>query len=116
MSTIRGRFQKDADKLVQRYKASIPFDQRLYQHDIAGSLAHAKMLAKQSIITDKEAELIGMGLVSIREEIEKRIGIAQDEIKAAKLYNHTVINQSLDQAVLEIEEIILNVPKQRRTN
>lgn len=48
------------------------------------------------------------------EEIEKRIGIAQDEIKAATLYNHTVINQSLDQAVLEIEEIILNVLKQRR--
>ena len=71
MSTIRGRFQKDADKLVQRYTASIPFDQRLYQHDIAGSMAHAKMLAKQSIITDKEAELIGMGLVSIREEIEQ---------------------------------------------
>jgi guanylate kinase len=46
------------------------------------------------------------------EEIEKRIGIAQDEIKAAKLYDHTVINQSLDQAVLEVEEIILNVSKQ----
>jgi argininosuccinate lyase len=71
MSTIRGRFQKDADKLVQRYTASIPFDQRLYQHDIAGSMAHAKMLAKQNIITDKEAELIGMGLVAIREEIEQ---------------------------------------------
>ncbi len=71
MSNIRGRFQKDADKLVQQYTASIPFDQRLYQHDIAGSMAHAKMLAKQSIITDKEAELIGMGLVSIREEIEQ---------------------------------------------
>jgi argininosuccinate lyase len=71
MSTIRGRFQKDADKLVQRYTASIPFDQRLYQHDIAGSMAHAKMLAKQSIITDKEAELIGMGLVAIRDEIEQ---------------------------------------------
>ena len=71
MSTIRGRFQKDADKLVQRYTASIPFDQRLYQHDIAGSMAHAKMLAKQSIITDKEAELIGTGLVAIREEIEQ---------------------------------------------
>ena len=71
MSTIRGRFQKDADKLVQRYTASIPFDQRLYQHDIAGSMAHAKMLAKQSIITDKEAELIGTGLVSIRDEIEQ---------------------------------------------
>jgi len=71
MSKIRGRFQKDADKLVQQYTASIPFDQRLYQHDIAGSMAHAKMLAKQSIITDKEAELIGMGLVAIREEIEQ---------------------------------------------
>ncbi|MFA7255052.1 MAG: guanylate kinase [Candidatus Omnitrophota bacterium] len=50
------------------------------------------------------------------EEIEKRIEIAQDEIKAAKLYHHTVINQNLDQAVLEVEEIILNVSKQRRTN
>jgi guanylate kinase len=48
------------------------------------------------------------------EEIEKRIGIAQDEIKEAKLYDHTVINQNLDQAVLEVEEIILNASKQRR--
>jgi guanylate kinase len=48
------------------------------------------------------------------EEIEKRIEIAQDEIKAAKLYDHTVINQNLDQAVLDVEEIILNVSKQRR--
>ena len=48
------------------------------------------------------------------EEIEKRIEIAQDEIKAAKLYNHTVINQNLDQAVLEVEKIILNASKQRR--
>jgi len=71
MNSIRGRFQKDADKLVQQYTASIPFDQRLYQHDIAGSMAHAKMLARQNIITDKEAELIGMGLVAIREEIEQ---------------------------------------------
>ena len=46
------------------------------------------------------------------EEIEKRIEIAQDEIKAAKLYHHTVINQNLDQAVLEVEEIISNALKQ----
>ncbi len=50
------------------------------------------------------------------EEIEKRIGMAQDEIKAAKLYHHTVINQSLDQAVLEVEEIILNNSQPRRNN
>jgi guanylate kinase len=48
------------------------------------------------------------------EEIEKRIEIAQNEIKAAKLYDHTVINQNLDQAVLEVEEIISNASKQRR--
>ena len=47
-------------------------------------------------------------------EIEKRIEIAQSEIKAAKLYDHTVINQYLDQAVLEVEGIILNALKQRR--
>jgi guanylate kinase len=49
-------------------------------------------------------------------EIEKRIGIAQDEIKAAKLYDHTVINQNLDQAVLDVEEIISNTSQPRRNS
>ncbi len=48
------------------------------------------------------------------EEIERRIGIAQDEIKAAKLYDHTVINQNLDQAVLDVESLIVNYGKERR--
>jgi len=71
MSHIRGRFQKAADKSVTEYTASIPFDWRLYPFDIAGSIAHAKMLAKQGIISAKEAEVISNGLVSIREEIEQ---------------------------------------------
>ena len=71
MSLIRGRFRKTADKLVTDYTASIPFDWRLYCHDIAGSIAHAKMLAKQGIISEKEAEIIISGLTSIREEIEQ---------------------------------------------
>ena len=71
MSGIRGRFQKDADKLVAEYTASIPFDWRLYPYDIAGSIAHAKMLAKQGIISKKEADIITEGLASIREEIEQ---------------------------------------------
>jgi len=37
---------------VQQYTASIPFDQRLYRQDIAGSMAHAKMLAKQDVISE----------------------------------------------------------------
>ncbi len=71
MSHIRGRFSKPADKSVAAYTASIPFDWRLYKQDIAGSMAHAKMLAKQGIISNKEAETITGGLESIREEIEQ---------------------------------------------
>jgi argininosuccinate lyase len=70
MSHIRGRFKKAADKLVIEYTASIPFDWRLYPYDIAGSIAHAKMLAKQGIISDKEAETITKGLTAIKKEIK----------------------------------------------
>ncbi len=69
MSQIRGRFKKAADKKVDQYTASIPYDWRLYPYDIAGSIAHARMLAKQGIITDKEAETIFIGLNGIKEEI-----------------------------------------------
>ena len=51
------------------YTVSIHYDQRLYRQDIAGSVAHARMLAKQGIISDVDAEHIIMGLVSIQEEI-----------------------------------------------
>ena len=62
MSQIRGRFKKAADKKVDQYTASIPYDWRLYPYDIAGSIAHARMLAKQGIIPDKEADTIVIGL------------------------------------------------------
>ncbi len=69
MSQIRGRFKKEADKLVDKYTASIPFDWRLYPYDIAGSIAHARMLAKQGIISDKDAETITQGLTAIKGEL-----------------------------------------------
>ncbi len=52
------------------YAVSIHFDCRLYRHDIAGSLAHARMLAKQGIISAEDASAICDGLESIRAEIE----------------------------------------------
>ncbi len=67
---MRDRFKKEVDKSVEKYTASVSVDKRLYKQDIAGSIAHAKMLAKQGIISDKDAELITMALTSIREEIE----------------------------------------------
>jgi argininosuccinate lyase len=71
MSHIRGRFQKKADKAAAEYTASIPFDWQLYPYDIAGSIAHAKMLAKQGIISAKEAETIINGLTAIKDEIKQ---------------------------------------------
>ena len=68
---LRSRFQKRVDKSVGQFIASIPFDQRLYREDIAGSIAHVKMLARQDIISQKDADLIITGLLSIRDEIEQ---------------------------------------------
>ena len=71
MSHIRGRFGKVVDESVAKYTASIPFDWRLYRYDIAGSIAHVRMLAKQGIISAKEAEVIAQGLSAISGEIEQ---------------------------------------------
>ena len=70
-SHLRSRFHKGVDKAVEKYVASIPFDWRLYKQDIAGSMAHAQMLAKQGLISKKDAELIASGLVAIQGEIEQ---------------------------------------------
>ena len=68
---LRNRFQKGVDKSAGQYIASISFDWRLYRQDVAGSIAHAQMLAKQGIISERDAELIASGLASIRDEIEQ---------------------------------------------
>jgi argininosuccinate lyase len=59
------------DKQARDYAASIPFDRRLYRQDIEGSIAHARMLAKQGIIAGSDAAAIVKGLNSIRKEIER---------------------------------------------
>ena len=58
-------------KKISTYTASISYDIRLYKQDIAGSIAHARMLAKQNVITDEDAKLILIGLNNIRQEIEE---------------------------------------------
>ncbi len=68
-----GRFTKGTAKAVDAYTASIPFDQRLYAEDIAGSIAHARMLARQGIITDEEARTLVDGLEAVRADIERGI-------------------------------------------
>lgn len=70
MKLWKGRFSKAATSSADEFNASIGFDQRLYQEDIAGSIAHAKMLGKQGIISDDEAELIIKTLEQIKDDIE----------------------------------------------
>lgn len=65
-----GRFSEPVDAFVARFTASVDFDQRLYKHDIMGSLAHAKMLTKVGVLTAEECQAITDGLQAILQEIE----------------------------------------------
>jgi argininosuccinate lyase len=80
MNPMRDRFNKDVDKSVEKYTSSISYDKRLYKQDIAGSIAHARMLAKQGIISEKDTERIVMALSAIREEIEGGSFAFHDEL------------------------------------
>ncbi len=65
-----GRFTQPTDKFVEEFTASIDFDKRLYRQDIRGSIAHARMLGRQGIITAADAESIVGGLQEILDRIE----------------------------------------------
>ena len=67
-----GRFKEPVDERVKRFTASVEFDRRLAKQDIAGSLAHARMLAAARIISKRDLTAIERGLAQIRREIEKR--------------------------------------------
>ena len=68
-----GRFNKETNKLLEKFNASITFDSRMYEEDITGSIAHSKMLAKQNIISQEEQNEIERGLLCIKKEIEDGI-------------------------------------------
>lgn len=65
-----GRFTKETNKLVEKLTASIPFDQKLMNEDIDGSLAHVQMLGECGIISTEEAEKIKEGLEKVRKKLK----------------------------------------------
>ncbi len=69
MPLWEGRFKKSIDSKTNDFNSSISFDSRMYKQDILGSIAHAKMLAKQGIIEQIEADKIVNELSKILEEI-----------------------------------------------
>ena len=68
--TWAGRFSEPVSDLVKRYTASVDFDQRMWRQDIRGSLAHARMLAKQGIISNSDLNDIVSGMETVQREIE----------------------------------------------
>ena len=66
-----GRFQESTDAFVAAFTASVSFDQRLAQEDIAGSRAHAAMLVKQGVLSEADGEAIARGLDAIADEIAR---------------------------------------------
>ena len=66
----KGRFAKATADLVQQYGESISYDWRLYKHDIAGSIAHARAQVKAELLTDEEFQAIETGLREIEKEID----------------------------------------------
>jgi argininosuccinate lyase len=81
-----GRFASGTDRFVEEFTASIPYDVLLYRHDIAGSIAHARMLGKQGILPKAEAERIVAALGEIRGEIESgklSFDLSQEDVHMA---------------------------------
>ena len=70
MALWGGRFSEATDSLVSRFSESISYDRRLYPFDIQGSKAHARMLARQNIISQEDADAIVAGLDDILADIE----------------------------------------------
>ena len=66
-----GRFTKETDQLVYNFNASISFDQKFYEQDIRGSIAHVTMLAEQGILTEDEKEQIIEGLQGILKDVQE---------------------------------------------
>ena len=131
-----GRFSKETESIVDEFNASITFDNKLYKHDILGSIAHAKMLAKQNILSDSESKLIistlenimldiengtiefSIDLEDIHMNIEKiltdRIGDTGKKLHTARSRNDQVavdIRLYMRDALSEIEELIMNLLK-----
>ncbi|MCX7913457.1 MAG: argininosuccinate lyase [Thermodesulfovibrionales bacterium] len=81
-----GRFKEKTADIVEKYTESISFDKRLWKQDIEGSIAHAKMLAKQGIISDSDLKEILIGLTEIYREIED--GKFKFDIKLEDIHMH----------------------------
>ena len=88
-----GAFESAVDKRVERFTESISFDRRLFRHDIAGSIAHAQMLADQAILTADEFGEIEKNLTEILGELEAGTFPIREELED--------IHMNIEQALID---------------
>lgn len=93
-----GRFSKAIDEDVNDFNASIHFDKRLYEEDIAGSLAHSTMLAEQGILTDEDVQAIHAGLAEIRDEIENGTIVLDTRYEDIHMAVEQILTEKIGQA------------------
>ena len=93
-----GRFSQSTDELVEKLNASIDVDKRLYDSDIEGSIAHVKMMARESIITHDEADTLIKGLGIVKEKFENN----EIELSASLEDIHMHIEDALGKVVGDV--------------
>jgi argininosuccinate lyase len=93
-----GRFTEQTASSAEIFSASIHFDMRLYRHDIAGSKAHAKMLAKVGLISGAELEQILTGLTEIEAEIESDTFVFRPELEDIHMNIEKALVEKVGQA------------------
>jgi argininosuccinate lyase len=93
----QARIGEATDKLAQSFVESISYDRRIYKQDIAGSIAHATMLAKVGLISDGERDAIAEGLKSIEREIEAKAFVFDESLEDI----HMVIEAALIERIGE---------------
>jgi argininosuccinate lyase len=93
-----GRFAEATAASVEAFTESISYDWRLYHHDIRGSVAHARMLAKQGLITGDECEAIIKGLAEIEQEIDAGTFVFQPELEDIHIIIEKVLTDKIGAA------------------
>ncbi|MCR5251424.1 MAG: argininosuccinate lyase [Lachnospiraceae bacterium] len=93
-----GRFTKETDREVYRFNASARFDQRLYQQDIEGSIAHAIMLEKQGILSLEEKDAIVKGLTTIRKRLEEGSLVITEEYEDIHSFVESTLTDMIGEA------------------
>lgn len=93
-----GRFTGETDALVYRFNASISSDQIFFEEDIAGSIAHTAMLAKQNLLTRAEADAITQGLTAIREDVKSGKLAITEEYEDIHSFVEAVLTERIGEA------------------